>query len=451
MSVISPTQVRTRDRASISAHKETAVGTIPDDWNVLTVGDLEPFVTSGSRGWAKYYSDIGDPFLRITNMSRATIYIDISDLKFVQLPARQSEAERTQLRNGDILISITADIGVIGYVDSRVPLPAYINQHIALVRFDPARTDNKFVSYFLASEGPQKLFRSLTDQGAKAGMSLLAVRKIALAHPSVGEQRSISKALSNVDALITALEKLIAKKRAMKLGSAQQLLTGKIRLNGFGPPCQQNKSTEVGCIPADWEVKRLGDFGQCYIGLTFSPNCVATNGHFVLRASNIGDDGLQFEDKLYVSMPIPDELVLREQDLLICVRNGSRPLIGKCALVDSRAKGMTFGAFMSVFRSPRNRFVFHYFQSEMMKRQIHEHLGATINQITNKSLNSFHIALPPEDEQDAIATLLSDMDAEVLALKRQHTKAVEIKRGMMQQLLTGRTRLVRQAARAITA
>jgi len=442
MSVIAPIGSRIPARVLTGTYKQTEVGSLPKDWDVLNIGELEPFVTSGSRGWAKYYSDIGDPFLRITNMSRATIYLDLSDLKFVQLPARQSEAERTQLRSGDILISITADIGIIGYVDSRIPLPAYINQHIALVRFDPARTENKFVSYFLASEGPQKLFRSLTDQGAKAGMSLLTIRKIAIAHPSLGEQRAISTALSDVDALIRGLDKLIAKKRAIKLGSAQQLLTGKIRLNPFGPSCRQNKNTDVGCIPADWEVKRLGDIGRCHIGLTFSPDCVAAEGHFVLRASNIGDYGLQFEDKLCVRMPIPEELVLREQDLLICVRNGSRPLIGKCALVDSRAKGMTFGAFMSVFRSPRNRFAFHYFQSEMMKHQIHEHLGATINQITNKSLNSFHIALPPEDEQDAIASVLFDMDAEIMALERQRTKAVEIKQGMMQQLLTGRTRLI---------
>jgi type I restriction enzyme S subunit len=217
---------------------------------VLNIGDLEPFVTSGSRGWAKYYSDQGAPFLRITNMSRETIYLDLSDLKLVQLPAAQSEAERTQLQNGDVLISITADIGIIGYVSSHVQSPAYINQHIALVRFDPTRTESKFVSYFLASEGPQKLFRSLTDQGAKAGMSLLTVRKIALVHPRVEEQRAIAGALSDVDALIGALEKLIAKKRAIKLATSQQLLTGQTRLPGFGKPLGTIKS-DIGIIPQD--------------------------------------------------------------------------------------------------------------------------------------------------------------------------------------------------------
>jgi type I restriction enzyme S subunit len=104
---------------------------------------------------------------------------------------------------------------------------------------------------------------------------------------------------------------------------------------------------------------------------------------------------------------------------------------------------MTFGAFMAVFRSPFHSFIFHQFQSSIIKRQIHEHLGATINQITNKSLNSFVIPLPPtEAEQDAIATILSEMDAEIATLEAKLTKARALKQGMMQELLTGRIRLV---------
>src|SRR5205823_6606984 len=112
------------------------------------IRNLNPFITSGSRGWAKYYSDAGSPFIRITNLSRATIYLDIKDLRFVSPPSHDIEATRTQIEGGDILISITADIGIIGYVSSKIEKPAYINQHIALVRFNSGRLNPKFVAYF---------------------------------------------------------------------------------------------------------------------------------------------------------------------------------------------------------------------------------------------------------------------------------------------------------------
>jgi type I restriction enzyme S subunit len=166
-----------------TGYKQTEMGMIPEEWGLGEIGDLNPFVTSGSRGWAQYYSDRGSAFIRITNLSRQSIYIDLSDLKRVRLPPNDSEGLRTQLQDGDLLVSITADIGIIGFVDSSVPKPAYINQHIALVRFDPNKINSRFLSYFLASEGPQRVFKATTDQGAKAGMNLATVRRISAAFP----------------------------------------------------------------------------------------------------------------------------------------------------------------------------------------------------------------------------------------------------------------------------
>jgi N-6 DNA Methylase/Type I restriction modification DNA specificity domain len=129
--------------------------------------------------------------------------------------------------------------------------------------------------------------------------------------------------------------------------------------------------------------------------------------------------------------------------ILICVRNGSRELIGKCTRIDERADGMTFDAFMAVFRTSAHRFVYHQFRSAVIKRQIREHLGATINQITNKSLNSFVVPLPGQEaEQEAIAEALSDMEAELATLEAKVAKARQLKQGMMQELLMGRIRLV---------
>lgn len=202
------------------------------------------------------------------------------------------------------------------------------------------------------------------------------------------------------------------------------------------------KQTEVGVIPKDWVVKKLGEIGESLIGLTYSPVDVRPQGTLVLRSSNVQNNALNFEDSVFVEADVPQRIMVKGGDLLICVRNGSRELIGKCALLDDRVHGMTFGAFMAVFRSKHGKILHQIFQSRIIKKQINEHLGATINQITNKSLNSFSVPLPPgESEQYAIARALSDVDALIEALDLLLIKKRDIKQATMQQLLTGQTRL----------
>jgi len=202
------------------------------------------------------------------------------------------------------------------------------------------------------------------------------------------------------------------------------------------------KQTEVGVIPEDWSVRRLGEIGESLIGLTYSPANVKSDGLLVLRSSNVAEGELKFENNVFVDVDVPDRIIVRKGDILICVRNGSRGLIGKCAKIDERAEGMTFGAFMAVFRTDFHSFVYHQFQSEVLKRQIHEHLGATINQITNASLNSFRIPFPEDEaEQRAIAGALADVDALLGALTQLIGKKRDLKQAAMQQLLTGQRRL----------
>ncbi len=202
------------------------------------------------------------------------------------------------------------------------------------------------------------------------------------------------------------------------------------------------KQTEVGEIPEDWDAVSLGSIGESLIGLTYSPADVRSSGTLVLRSSNIQNDALAFEDNVFVKKEIPERIMVQPGDVLICVRNGSRNLIGKAALLDERTDGMTFGAFMAVFRSKIGALVNYHFQSEILKRQINEHLGATINQITNKSLNSFMIPLPRDpNEQSAIAEALSDVDYAIEGLLCLIAKKRDLHTGAMQRLLSGQTRL----------
>ncbi|OAV01343.1 MULTISPECIES: restriction endonuclease subunit S [Moraxella] len=209
------------------------------------------------------------------------------------------------------------------------------------------------------------------------------------------------------------------------------------------------KQTELGLIPSDWEVVALGDIGETIIGLTYSPSNVKSFGTLVLRSSNIQNNKLEFQDNVFVDMVLPERVITKENDILICVRNGSRQLIGKCALIDKKTSGSAFGAFMSIFRTSYANFVFYAFQSSVIQNQIKEVMGATINQITNKNLSEFKISIPKSTaEQTAIATALSDTDALITELEKLLAKKQAIKTATMQQLLTGKTRLPEFAHRA---
>lgn len=202
------------------------------------------------------------------------------------------------------------------------------------------------------------------------------------------------------------------------------------------------QQTEAGVIPEDWNAMPLSEIGEALIGLTYGLADVATDGVLVLRSSNVQKGALCFDDNVFVTSDVPERIMVKQGDILICVRNGSRELIGKCALIDERARGMTFGAFMAVFRTADSGFILQQFKSSLIQRQIRDHLGATINQITNRSLNSFVAALPIlKVEREAIAEALSDADALIESLEQLLAKKRQIKQGAMEELLTGKKRL----------
>lgn len=194
-------------------------------------------------------------------------------------------------------------------------------------------------------------------------------------------------------------------------------------------------------VPSDWILKEMRSLGEVKTGLTYKPEDVAKHGTLVLRSSNIQDERLVFEDNVFVSKKVGDGATVRKGDILICVRNGSRRLIGKSALITAEADGMAFGAFMSAFRSDLSPYLIWVFQSEIVQRQIEENLGATINQITNATLKALKVPMPPPHAQQAIAAALSDADGVVAGLERVIAKKRLIKQGAMQDLLTARRRL----------
>lgn len=409
-------------------YKQTEVGYIPEDWEVKQIDELAPFVTSGSRGWAAFYSDRGSPFIRISNLSRSDIQLDLGDLRFVNIAAEDSEAARTQLRDGDILISITADIGIVGYVTAKLPKPAYINQHIALVRLDSTATDSRFVSYFLASENPQRLFRALTDSGAKAGMNLTTVQQVRIALPPTNaEQQSIAEALSGADALIESLERLLAKKHQLKQGAMQELLTGKKRLPGFESK-PGYKQTELGVIPEDWGLEFVEDLAK-----------ITTGGR---NTQDRIDDG---EYPFFVRSQAIERINSYSFEGEAVLTAGDGVGTGK---VFHYVRGK-FDAHQRVYRIADfgerldGYFFYLYFSSHFYSRIMQMTAKSSVDSVRREMIARMRVPLPPtKREQTAIAAILSDMEAEIAALEAKVAKARQLKQGMMQELLTGRIRLV---------
>ena len=201
------------------------------------------------------------------------------------------------------------------------------------------------------------------------------------------------------------------------------------------------KRTKVGVIPMEWAVKKLGEICDSKIGLTYSPDDVVdSKGLLVLRSSNIRNGSLVYEDNVFVNKEVKEELLTKENDILICARNGSKSLIGKNALITSKAINLTFGAFMSIYRSEYNKFLFQMFQTELYKKQISINLGATINQITTKNLNDFIFPIPPIHEQEKIAEILSTWDSAIEKQEQLIEKKKEFKKGLMQNLYSKGTK-----------
>ena len=200
------------------------------------------------------------------------------------------------------------------------------------------------------------------------------------------------------------------------------------------------KQTELGLIPEDWVVKKLGELGKIINGLTYSPENIKENGTLVLRSSNVQNDKIVYDDNVFVEENISFNPT-KKDDVLICVRNGSRGLIGKTALIDEQASNVAFGAFMAIYRSNSNNYIYNYFKSNYFFKEVHKNLGATINSINNNDLKKFKIPLPPLLEQKKIADCLSTWDVAIEKQNALINALTQRKKALMQQLLTGKKRL----------
>ncbi len=177
-------------------------------------------------------------------------------------------------------------------------------------------------------------------------------------------------------------------------------------------------------IPLSWSWCRLSDIGSTNIGLTYHPDDVTENGVIVARSSNIVNGKMDYSDLVKVSCSIRENQYLNSNDILICARNGSKALVGKCAIYEGDSKKIAFGAFMAVFRTPLFRYVYYYFNTGVFKQNFISDDSKQINQVTQNILKQSLIPIPPLSEQtriveriEAIFEILDRIDA----LQNQYT------------------------------
>lgn len=297
----------------------------------------------------------------------------------------------------------------------------------------------KYLTYSILGR-ESELLKLVSSAGNTAGvLDTKLVQSFRIWVPNLEEQRAIATALSDVDALLEGLDRLIAKKRDLKQAAMQQLLTGQTRLPGF---------------EGEWEVKTLIELAARKKELFddgdwIESEHITTEGVRLVQTGNIGiGKFIETQTKRFIYETSFTKLrckELRVGDLLIC--RLADPAGRACVLPDISEERIVTSVDVTIFRPPHetaDRFFLAYvFSTPEWFRSVSDRSGGTTHKrISRGALGRIAIKLPPRDEQTAIATVLSDMDAEIDALEQRRTKTAALKQAMMQELLTGRTRLV---------
>ncbi|MDN7997630.1 restriction endonuclease subunit S [Burkholderia multivorans] len=412
-------------------YKQTEVGVVPDDWNATLLTDISQKITDGDHATPKREKD-GYFLLSARNVLNGRI--DVSDVDFVGEIEYRRMRQRCNPEVEDILVSCSGTIGRVSVVPPN--FECVLVRSVALIKNDKRISSGAFIHYWLQGAHAQKQIYNSINQGAQPNLFLNHIERLALPLPALREQCAIATVLSDVDALLSSLDALIAKKRDIKQAAMQQLLTGKTRLPGFS---------------GEWEVRRLGELGATYGGLVGKSkkdfgHGVAQYVPFVNVMANVVIDPDAF-DAVDVGVGEVQNKVLIG-DLLFNGSSETPEELAMCSLVDRKIENLFLNSFCFGFRmkidAPANGLFMAYFMRGPVGREFVKSLaqGSTRYNLSKLALLNGQLRLPGKDEQAAIAKVLSDMDAELAALEARRDKTRLLKQGMMQELLTGKTRLV---------
>ncbi|MFL6335898.1 MAG: restriction endonuclease subunit S [Pyrinomonadaceae bacterium] len=384
-------------------YKQTEVGVIPEDWEVSAVG-REFQIELGKMLDSARNIGVLKPYLG--NKSVQWDRIEINNLPMVAMS--KSDMDRFRLRQGDLLVCEGGEVGRAAIWEAPIEECYYQK---ALHRLRPLRKFNtRLMLALLRYWTDHDMLLNYVSQTSIAHLTREKLAEIPMPVPTPEEQSTIAGALGDVDDLIRSLDCLIAKKRDIKQAAMQQLLTGKRRLPGF---------TE------EWEVKSVGSVAPLQRGFDLPSSQLKRGSYPVVYSNGI----LNHHAKFQVRGP--------------GVVTGRSGTIGRVNFIEQDFWPHNTSLWVTDFKGNAPKYIYYLLESIGLERL---GTGSGVPTLNRNDVHAFEVSIPPSTaEQRAIASVLSDMDAEVSALEQRRDKTRAIKQGMMQELLTGKTRLVEAA------
>lgn len=404
--------------------KQTDVGWLPPDWEVLPLGTMVQSIEYGSSAPSRSTGLI--PVLRMGNLQDGNI--DWNDLVYT---SDREEIRRYELHDGDVLFNRTNTIDLVGKTSLFDDGPkAIFAGYLIRIVVAPDKLDARYLNYFMNTKAARRYGASVLSVAVgQANINGTKLRTYPISvPPTVREQRAIATALSDVDALLTRRSRLIAKKRDLKLAAMQQLLTGRTRLPGFH---------------GEWQVRQLGDV------VDTDPENLSSDTPpefaFNYIALEDVDRGVlrSHSEQRFGTAPSRARRRVRLDDVLVST---VRPNLQSHLLFDTEGGDWVCSTGFCVVRCRPNEscpgYIFFQAFADGVTRQIDSLLtGSNYPAINSRDVRALRIPVPSYEEQVAIATVLSDMDRELAALEALREKTLALKQAMMQELLTGKTRL----------
>jgi type I restriction enzyme S subunit len=405
-----------------AGYKQTEVGVIPEDWEMVFLGDYSIISRlAGAEYTSVWKEDPAGEIIALRGFNIGKNRIIERDLTRIS-NSLSMQLKRSRLTRGDVVYPCVGSIGnaVVITDDDKY----HIQQNIARISPDKGKLNSEYLAHFLMSEIAFREVERSTATTSQPSVLVSSLREYRIPLPtSLQEQTAIANALSDIDALIVALEKLINKKSAIKTAAMQQLLTGKKRLPPFDQLNTGYKQTELGEIPGDWEVKSLANICSMKSGASITSAGINDSGKYPCYGGN----GLRGYTKSFT----------HDGDFALIGRQGA--LCGNIVSV----KGQFFASEHAIVVTPHQKTNIDWLAYILYRMNLNQYSESSAQPgLSVSKLLVFRAICPSQEEQTAIANVLSDMDKDLEALQQRLNKTQQIKQGMMQELLTGKTRLV---------
>lgn len=412
-------------------YKRSDVGVIPDDWDAKPLGSV---LSKGRLGgnYANQDAEAELPLMKMGNLARGNF--DLSKVQFIRPGVLPEPAHR--LVYGDVLFNTRNTLDLVGKVAiwrDEIPV-AYYNSNLMRLEFDPDQVcSNEYANYSLNTESAISRLRGLaTGTTSVAAIYTRDLLKLQLLVPPLPEQRAIAMALSDVDALLATLDQMIIKKRNLKQATIQKLLTGETRLPGFHGEWEILPAREIGFFKggSGFPLRAQGEKGGEYPFFKVSDMNNEGNETFMTAANHYISE--QTRTRLGATAFPADSIVFAKVGAAVFLER--KRILGQASCIDNN---------MAAFILDKSRVDVGYIHAQLLSKKLSALVTTTALPALNaKQLGEMLLAVPPLPEQSAIATVLSDMDAELSTLEARRDKTHNIKQAMMQELLTGKTRLV---------